>query len=191
MRLPRPVAAPVERVVSAYASDSTDLYDVLGVSRDADEIAVKAAFRAVALTVHPDKNPHPQAKVAFDALQEAFATLSNPIKRATYDESLARRRARRTPRRLLKRVRDELYNHYSRLLLLQHRLRHGRADEEIAEARQAWDAVREAAADKLLHLTLLPTQEDRVLLVNELWLAHWKAAVAVSLGLSAGANLLI
>ena len=49
----RKFSRPVERVLKVYNSDSTDLYDVLQVSKEADDGALKKAYRSLALSVHP------------------------------------------------------------------------------------------------------------------------------------------
>ena len=182
MRLPRCVAFPVERAIQAISDQDKDLYDVLGVRRYCDEHTAKAAFRQSALLVHPDKNPHPYARQAFDALQEAFSVLGNPVKRALYDESLAhRRQARLSPRRLFKRLGDELYNHYSRFMLLQHRLRNGRAVEEWVECRESYTALKNLLVDVLEHMSLLPSLYDRVQLLNEIVFRHHGKTLLVSM----------
>ena len=80
----REYARPVESIIKVYEDEKTDLYDVLSIKRTADEITIKRAYRTAALSVHPDKNPHPDAKIAFDALQDAFGTLASPQKRFVY-----------------------------------------------------------------------------------------------------------
>ena len=77
----REYARPVEVIIKVYEDAKTDLYDVLAIKRTADEVTIKRAYRNAALSVHPDKNPHPDAKIAFDALQDAFGTLASPMKR--------------------------------------------------------------------------------------------------------------
>ena len=62
-----------------------DYYEVLGVSRDADEQAIKDAFRQLALRYHPDRNKEPDAEERFKEIAEAYAVLSDPKKRADYD----------------------------------------------------------------------------------------------------------
>jgi molecular chaperone DnaJ len=63
-----------------------DPYEVLGVSRDADETQVKKAFRRLARELHPDVNSDdPGAEAKFKELAEAYEILSDPDRRATYD----------------------------------------------------------------------------------------------------------
>ena len=58
---------------------------MLGVSRDADQKAIKDAFRKLALKYHPDRNKEPGAEERFKEIAEAYAVLSDPKKRAEYD----------------------------------------------------------------------------------------------------------
>jgi len=63
-----------------------DYYTVLGVDRNADEAAIKKAYRQCALKYHPDKNPgNKEAEEKFKEAAEAYEVLSNPDKRAKYD----------------------------------------------------------------------------------------------------------
>ena len=63
-----------------------DLYNVLGVSRDADPDVIKKAFRKLAMKFHPDKNPGSQAEARFKEVNQAYEVLSDPSRRALYDE---------------------------------------------------------------------------------------------------------
>lgn len=58
---------------------------MLGVPRDADQAAIKDAFRKLALRYHPDRNKEPGAEERFKEIAEAYAVLSDPRKRKEYD----------------------------------------------------------------------------------------------------------
>src|SRR5437588_10190762 len=63
-----------------------DYYEVLGVSRDADETTIKKSFRRLARELHPDVNKNdPQAEEKFKEAAEAYEVLSDAERRATYD----------------------------------------------------------------------------------------------------------
>lgn len=64
---------------------SQDLYELLGVSRDADADALKKAYRRMARQYHPDVNPDPAAQETFKDVSRAYEVLSDPQKRAAYD----------------------------------------------------------------------------------------------------------
>ncbi|KCZ86527.1 MULTISPECIES: molecular chaperone DnaJ [Hyphomonas] len=64
-----------------------DYYEVLGVSRDVDEKALKSAYRKLAMKYHPDQNPgDKEAEDKFKEVGEAYAILSDAQKRAAYDQ---------------------------------------------------------------------------------------------------------
>lgn len=63
-----------------------DLYEVLGVNRDATDKEIKAAYRRLARKHHPDVNPgSPDAEQRFKELQAAYSVLGDPEKRKQYD----------------------------------------------------------------------------------------------------------
>ena len=63
-----------------------DYYEVLGVSRGADDGEIKKAFRRLARELHPDVNSHdPMAEEKFKEAAEAYEVLSDSERRATYD----------------------------------------------------------------------------------------------------------
>lgn len=66
--------------------EKRDYYEVLGVERQADEQAIKSAYRKLAHQYHPDKNPGDRsAEERFKEASEAYEVLSDPDKRARYD----------------------------------------------------------------------------------------------------------
>lgn len=68
-------------------SVNVDLYQVLGVSRDASKDDIKKAHRKLANKYHPDKNPdNDEAKEKFKRVQEAYDVLSDDEKRAAYNQ---------------------------------------------------------------------------------------------------------
>jgi curved DNA-binding protein len=63
-----------------------DYYDVLGVSRDADDAELQQAYRRLARANHPDINRDPAAEERFKEVNEAYHVLSDPPMRARYDQ---------------------------------------------------------------------------------------------------------
>lgn len=64
----------------------TDYYELLGVERNADDAALKKAYRKKAMQYHPDRNPgDAEAEKKFKELSEAYDVLRDSEKRATYD----------------------------------------------------------------------------------------------------------
>jgi curved DNA-binding protein len=67
--------------------DYKDYYKILGVPRDADAAAIRKAYRKLARQYHPDMNPdNPGAEAKFKEVNEANEVLSDPEKRAKYDQ---------------------------------------------------------------------------------------------------------
>ena len=68
-------------------ADKRDYYEVLGVSKDADEATIKKAYRKLAKKYHPDTNPgDKEAEAKFKEASEAYAVLSDSEKRRQYDQ---------------------------------------------------------------------------------------------------------
>lgn len=64
-----------------------DYYEVLGVNRDASEEEIKKAYRKLAMKHHPDRNlDNPKAEESFKEAKEAYEMLTDPQKRAAYDQ---------------------------------------------------------------------------------------------------------
>lgn len=69
------------------AESKRDYYEVLGVGKDADDNAIKKAYRVLAKKYHPDMNPgDAEAEKKFKEASEAYAVLSDPEKRRQYDQ---------------------------------------------------------------------------------------------------------
>ena len=63
-----------------------DYYEVLGVAKTATDGEMKTAFRKLAMTFHPDRNPgDKEAEIKFKEINEAYQCLSDGQKRAAYD----------------------------------------------------------------------------------------------------------
>lgn len=69
------------------AEQKRDYYEVLGIDKNADDAAIKKAYRQLAKKYHPDMNPGDQeAEKKFKEASEAYAVLSDPDKRRQYDQ---------------------------------------------------------------------------------------------------------
>ena len=69
------------------AEQKRDYYEVLGVDKNADDAAIKKAYRVLAKKYHPDMNPgDKEAEQKFKEASEAYAVLSDPEKRRQYDQ---------------------------------------------------------------------------------------------------------
>lgn len=73
--------------VQIMAEQKRDYYEVLGVDKNADDAAIKKAYRTLAKKYHPDVNPgDAEAEKKFKEASEAYAVLSDPEKRRQYDQ---------------------------------------------------------------------------------------------------------
>ncbi|MDE6732557.1 MAG: DnaJ domain-containing protein, partial [Oscillospiraceae bacterium] len=67
--------------------DKRDYYEVLGLEKGASDAEIKKAYRKLAKQYHPDLNPdNPEAEAKFKEINEANQVLSDPEKRAKYDQ---------------------------------------------------------------------------------------------------------
>src|SRR5699024_2644075 len=80
---PRPV---VPLCIYDWAmAEKRDYYEVLGISRTADETEIKRAYRKLARKYHPDVNKDDNAEEQFKEVNEAYEVLSDTERRAAYD----------------------------------------------------------------------------------------------------------
>lgn len=64
-----------------------DLYEILGLTKEATASEIKKAYHKAALRLHPDKNPSPDAAGKFQTLQKVYGVLGDAEKRKVYDET--------------------------------------------------------------------------------------------------------
>lgn len=67
-------------------ANKRDYYEVLGLQKGASEAEIKKAYRSLAKKYHPDMNKDAGAEDKFKEISEAYETLSDPQKKATYDQ---------------------------------------------------------------------------------------------------------
>ena len=68
-----------------------NLYNILGVAPTATAEEIKKSYRSLAMRYHPDRATHPGAEIRFNAIKTAYELLSDPKKRAEYNQSLNNR----------------------------------------------------------------------------------------------------
>ncbi|MBQ5872075.1 MAG: DnaJ domain-containing protein, partial [Bacteroidaceae bacterium] len=68
-------------------AEKRDYYEVLGVSKNASDAEIKAAYKKMAIKYHPDRNPdNKEAEEKFKEAAEAYDVLHDPEKRQRYDQ---------------------------------------------------------------------------------------------------------
>lgn len=90
----RPAAEPGNIGGISASAQLADLYEILGVEREATLEEIHRAFRDLARKSHPDLNPSAEAQAKFIQLHKAYDVLRDPEKRRSYDDAVARSQAR-------------------------------------------------------------------------------------------------
>mmetsp|Transcript_71650 Transcript_71650/g.213843 ORF Transcript_71650/g.213843 Transcript_71650/m.213843 type:complete len:261 (+) Transcript_71650:57-839(+) len=80
------MASESQAAIKKVLRSGDDYYAVLGLDKQADDDAIKKAYRKLALRLHPDKCSEAGAEDAFKKVGEAFSVLSDPQKRRRYDQ---------------------------------------------------------------------------------------------------------
>jgi hypothetical protein len=117
-----------------------------------------------------DKNAHPDSKIAFDSIQEAFETLSSPIKRESYNNEQKKRKGRPSLKRVIWYLTGEYQNIKSRFQLFWVRVfTRGEAKLEYQElVGDGIIAIKTSIHYFIEHIILLPSIVDRIRLVSEI-----------------------
>ena len=68
-----------------------NLYNALGVAPNATDEEIKKVYRSLAMRFHPDRNAAPGAEVRFKSITKAYEILSDPARRAEYNQSVYHR----------------------------------------------------------------------------------------------------
>lgn len=74
-------------VLKVLSYQPHQFYEILQVTKTANEAEIKKSYRKLAIKLHPDKNPHPRAAEAFKILNKAWGVLSDPHKKKIYDDT--------------------------------------------------------------------------------------------------------
>ena len=82
---PQVKGTPEQETLMRRIQGFESYYDILGIQKDADDGAIKKAYRKLALKLHPDKCKAEKAEEVFKSVSKAFACLSDADKRAAYD----------------------------------------------------------------------------------------------------------
>jgi len=84
-----PESAPSAALPGEFQLEN--LYAILGVAPNATDEEIKKVYRSLAMRYHPDRNQAPGAEARFKAVSKAYETLSDPVKRAEYNQSVNHR----------------------------------------------------------------------------------------------------
>ncbi len=81
-------------MASEYLESAASFYEILKVSPRSSDADIKRAYRILAMTYHPDRNPHNRrlAGLRFRLINEAYAQIGDREKRARYDRALRAKR---------------------------------------------------------------------------------------------------
>ena len=146
-----------------------DFYEVLGVSRNATESEIRQARNALAQKYHPDVNKDKNAEETFKKINQAYGTLSDPQKRARYDQNIGNRQKKLEGEE--KRQREEKQREEFVLRQREERQREERQREEFVfrqrEERQREEREREDLDDFVLRQREKRQREDFVLRQRE------------------------
>jgi len=129
-----------------------DLYKLLGLHRNASLEEIKKAYRQLAMRHHPDRTQNnPQDTEIFKAVAVAFATLSDPQKRAAYDRMLAAREHRSTRARTQR----------TRAAASEPRRQTSPFGDILEEFFPAWDGWSRERNERLLEITLTKEEAEK------------------------------
>ncbi|KAI8929608.1 DnaJ domain-containing protein [Entophlyctis helioformis] len=73
-------------MAAVAAPGAMDFYKILGIDRATEEDGIKRAYRKMALKLHPERNPSPEAREQFVRVAEAYHVLSDAKRKAIYDQ---------------------------------------------------------------------------------------------------------
>lgn len=83
-----PAAAAAAPAAVRARLEVEDLYEVLGVAREAEDEAIHTAYRRLAFRLHPDRNPSPEDAARFVLVSKSYSVLRDAVKRRRYDDLL-------------------------------------------------------------------------------------------------------
>ncbi len=130
-----------------------------------------------------DKNPHPDAKDAFDALKDAYDTLMNAEKRKAYDQQRIKQKKMKqfTFKRVKSSIRNIINNWRSLLLLSYSQWKRHEPMDIFVTIKDYMQLVATKVFYFYEHLMLLPTFSDRLQLIGELIASHRKWLIGMSI----------